>query len=112
MKGLNKKGFMYKDIKGFFLGELGMASQCILETTKNKGNLYIIITKLIHEIAKLDYQPLIIKDIRLKDKITIFFYYCPSGRNCFSDEYYTKYFNSYIYNKSPGEFKKYLQFIF
>ena len=83
MKGVNKKGFMYKDIKGFFLGELGMISQCILETTMNKGNLYIIITKLIHEIAKLDYQPWIIKDIRLKDKITMFFSYCPSGRNCF-----------------------------
>ena len=70
MKGVNKKGFMYKDFKGFFLGELGMISQCILET-------------IIHEIAKLDYQPWIIKDIRLKDKITMFLSYRPSGRNCF-----------------------------
>jgi hypothetical protein len=117
MKGANKKGFMYKDIKGFFLGQIGMVSQCILESTICKSNLYSILAKLIHEInAKLNYQPWIVQDIGLQDKMTMFFSYYSVGNIIVgissADRYYTQYFNSYQYIQGSGEFQKKLKLLF
>lgn len=117
MKGANKKGFMYKDIKGFFLGKIGMVSQCILENTITKSNLYSILAKLIHEInAKLDCQPWIVQDIGLQDKMTMFFSYYSVGNVIVgissADRYYTQYFNSYQFMHGTGEFQKKLKLLF